>query len=64
MEDGNGFGAGAKPPGGYIARMDLDGRNIELFSSGQSNTYDIAFNADGELFGWDSDMEWDWGTAW
>ncbi|MEY3176670.1 MAG: hypothetical protein RLZZ436_4584 [Planctomycetota bacterium] len=64
MEDGNGFGAGAKPPGGYIARMDLDGRNIELFSSGQRNTYDIAFNADGELFGWDSDMEWDWGTPW
>lgn len=64
MEDGNGFGAGAKPPGGYIARMDLDGRNVELFSSGQRNTYDIAFNADGELFGWDSDMEWDWGTPW
>ncbi len=64
MEDGNGFGAGAKPPGGYIARMDLDGKNIELFSSGQRNTYDIAFNADGELFGWDSDMEWDWGTPW
>ncbi|MFM7039782.1 MAG: c-type cytochrome [Planctomycetaceae bacterium] len=64
MEDGNGFGVGAKPPGGYIARMDLDGKNIELFSSGQRNTYDIAFNADGELFGWDSDMEWDWGTPW
>lgn len=64
MEDGNGFGAGAKPPGGYIARMDLDGNNIELFSAGQRNTYDIAFNADGELFGWDSDMEWDWGTPW
>lgn len=64
MEDGNGFGAGAKPPGGYVARMDLDGKNIELFSSGQRNTYDIDFNADGELFGFDSDMEWDWGTPW
>lgn len=64
MEDGNGFGAGAKPPGGYIARMDLNGQNIELFSSGQRNTYDIDFNADGELFGFDSDMEWDWGTPW
>jgi glucose/arabinose dehydrogenase len=64
MEDGNGFGAGAKPPGGYVARMDLDGKNIELFSAGQRNTYDIAFNADGELFGFDSDMEWDWGTPW
>ncbi len=64
MEDGNGFGAGNKPPGGYVARMDLDGSNIELFSSGERNTYDIAFNADGELFGFDSDMEWDWGAPW
>lgn len=63
-EDGNGFGAGKKPPGGFIARMDENGKNIELFASGQRNTYDIAFNADGELFGFDSDMEWDWGTPW
>ncbi len=63
-EDGNGFGAGKKPPGGYICRVDLDGKNAELFASGQRNTYDIAFNADGELFGFDSDMEWDWGTPW
>lgn len=64
MEDGNGFGAGAKPPGGYVARMDLDGKNIEMFSAGERNTYDIGFNADGELFGFDSDMEWDWGAPW
>lgn len=64
MEDGNGFGAGAKPPGGYVARMDLNGQNIEMFSAGQRNTYDIGFSADGELFGFDSDMEWDWGTPW
>ena len=63
-EDGNGFGAGKQPPGGFVARMDLDGKNPELFSAGQRNTYDIAFNADGELFGFDSDMEWDWGTPW
>ena len=64
VEDGNGFGAGKGPPGGYVARMDLDGKNAELFSSGQRNNYDIAFNADGELFGFDSDMEWDWGSPW
>ena len=63
-EDGNGFGAGKLPPGGFVARMDLDGKNIELFSAGLRNTYDIAFNTDGELFGFDSDMEWDWGTPW
>ncbi|HTD66791.1 MAG TPA: heme-binding protein, partial [Candidatus Limnocylindria bacterium] len=64
MEDGNGFGAGRKPPGGYVVRMDKDGKNCELFASGQRNTYDIAFNPDGELFGFDSDMEWDWGSPW
>src|SRR6266498_2942235 len=63
-EDGNGFGAGRKPPGGYVVRFDPDGKNVELFASGQRNTYDIAFNADGELFGFDSDMEWDWGNPW
>ncbi|HXX94484.1 MAG TPA: heme-binding protein, partial [Planctomycetota bacterium] len=63
-EDGNGFGAGRKPPGGYIVRIDPDGKNPELFASGQRNTYDLAFNADGELFAYDSDMEWDWGTPW
>lgn len=63
-EDGNGFGAGVKPPGGQIIRMDLDGKNAELFAAGLRNTYDIAFNPDGELFGFDADMEWEWGTPW
>jgi len=64
MEDGNGFGAGRKPPGGYVLRIDPDGRNAELFASGERNTYDIAFNPQGELFSFDSDMEWDWGMPW
>ena len=63
-EDGNGFGAGRKPPGGYVLRMDPDGKNAELFASGQRNCYDIAMNGDGEIFGFDSDMEWDWGMPW
>jgi len=64
MEDGRGFGAGRKPPGGYVVRLDKNGANAELFASGQRNTYDIDFNKDGELFGFDSDMEWDWGAPW
>jgi putative heme-binding domain-containing protein len=63
-EDGNGFGANKTPPGGYVMRMDLNGSNCVLFASGQRNDYDIAFNADGELFGFDSDMEWDWALPW
>jgi len=31
--------------------MDPDGRNAELFASGQRNTYDIAFNPDGDVVG-------------
>jgi putative heme-binding domain-containing protein len=64
MEDGNGFGAGRRPPGGFVARMNPDGSQCELLASGQRNTYDIAFNTEGELFGFDSDMEWDWGMPW
>jgi putative heme-binding domain-containing protein len=63
-EDGRGFGAGLKPPGGFVMRMDTDGKNCELFAAGTRNTYDVGFNPEGELIGFDSDMEWDWGTAW
>jgi putative heme-binding domain-containing protein len=63
-DDGNGFGAGLHAPGGFVMRMDEDGRNCELFAAGTRNTYDIAFSPEGELFGFDSDMEWDWGTGW
>ncbi len=63
-EDGRGFGAGLKPPGGMVVRMDLDGSHCELLAAGTRNTYAADFSPDGELFGFDSDMEWDWGTAW
>jgi putative heme-binding domain-containing protein len=35
-----------------------------MFASGMRNTYDFGFNPDGEMFCFDSDMEWDWGTPW
>lgn len=63
-EDGNGFGAGRKPPGGYVVKLDKDGKKAELYASGQRNCYDIAMSPSGEIFGYDSDMEWDWGTPW
>ena len=62
--DPRGHANNIKAPGGWIARMDLDGDNLELVSVGYRNMYDIAFNADGELFTYDSDMEWDIGTPW
>lgn len=62
--DGNGHATGRMAPGGYILRADPDGKNWEMILAGFRNAYDITFNADGELFTYDSDMEWDWGMPW
>lgn len=62
--DPNGHANELHPPAGWIARTDLDGKNLEIISAGYRNTYDLAFNADGELLTFDSDMEWDIGTPW
>ncbi len=59
--DGNGHAAGILAPGGYVVRTDPDGKAWELVLGGFRNAYDHAFNADGEHFTFDSDMEWDWG---
>ncbi|MCC6494445.1 MAG: c-type cytochrome [Pirellulales bacterium] len=64
ITDPNGHATNIRAPGGWFARTDLDGNNLELFSAGFRNTYDLAFNLDGELFTFDSDMEWDIGTPW
>ena len=55
---------GTPAPGGWIARTDPDGREIEIFAVGFRNEFDIAFNRDGELFTFDADAEFDMGTPW
>ncbi len=62
--DGNGHAAGILAPGGHVLRTDPEGKDWELVLAGFRNAYDIAFNGDGELFTFDSDMEWDWGMPW
>ncbi len=62
--DGNGHATGVMAPGGYIVRTDPEGKTWELLLAGYRNAYDFDFNADGEMFAFDSDMEWDWGTPW
>jgi putative heme-binding domain-containing protein len=57
-------GFGADRPGGWVCRTDPDGKSFELVAMGFRNPYDLAFNAEGELFTFDSDMEWDAGTPW
>ncbi len=64
MWDANGHAKGILVPGGYTARTDRDGKSVELYSLGFRNHYDIAFDPNGELFTYDSDMEWDMGTPW
>lgn len=61
---GVGFMKGTPPPGGCIYRTGPDGKDWELITSGFRNPYDIALNADGELFTYDADMEWDIATPW
>jgi len=53
-----------KKPYGYVLRTDEGGTKWELIAGGFRNPYDIDFNADGELFTYDSDMEWDVGSPW
>ena len=53
-----------KAPYGCVYRTDADGTRWELFAGGLRNPYDLAFNPDGELFTYDSDMEWDRGLPW
>lgn len=61
---GRGFMKGVPAPGGWVAKIDPDGKDWELVTAGFRNQYDAAFNADGELFTYDADMEWDINTPW
>jgi len=62
--DANGHAKGILAPGGYVLRTDRDGREWRLICGGFRNTYDFDFNAEGEMFTFDSDMEWDVGAPW
>ncbi len=64
QEDPRGHAAGVKAPGGTILRFDPDGAVVERYVGGLRNCYDLAFDSGGELFTWDSDMEWDNGLTW
>jgi putative heme-binding domain-containing protein len=64
IKDPRGHANDRHAPGGWIARTDPEGKSWELVSAGYRNPYDIAFNEAGDLFAYDSDMEWDFGTPW
>ncbi|MBI1375743.1 MAG: c-type cytochrome [Phycisphaera sp.] len=62
--DARGHARGILAPGGWVARISPDGKQQQLFANGFRNLYDIALNEDGEMFTFDSDMEWDFGLPW
>lgn len=62
--DPRGHAVGVMAPGGVILRLDPDGEQAEIFACGMRNAYDLVFNEQGELFTYDSDMEWDIGAPW
>ena len=62
--DGGGHATGILAPGGWICQTDPDGKSWDVYSSGYRNQFDFAFNADGDIFAYDADMEWDFGSPW
>ena len=64
IKDPRGHANNRKAPGGWIAHMDSLGNHWEMVGAGFRNEFDIAFNEAGDLFTYDSDMEWDFGMPW
>lgn len=64
LPDPTGHAVGIEPPGGWICRITPDGKDWTLVASGLRNAVDLAINQEGELFTFDSDMEFDIGSPW
>lgn len=64
LNDARGHAANILAPGGTIWRLDHQGKNMSLVAAGFRNHFDAAFNPHGELFTFDSDMEWDEALPW
>ncbi len=64
IRDPNGHDNTVNTHGGWIAHTDSVGSKWELISSGFRNPFDLTFNDAGDMFTYDSDMEWDFGLPW
>jgi putative heme-binding domain-containing protein len=65
IQDGRGFGPSAKIGAhGTVHRVDPGTKRFTILAGAFRNAYDHAFNLEGELFTFDSDMEWDIGMPW
>jgi putative heme-binding domain-containing protein len=64
LNDSRGHAANILAPGGTIWRLDHEAKNMSLMNCGFRNHFDAAFSPMGELFTFDSDMEWDVNLPW
>lgn len=64
IKDPRGHANSRMAPGGWIARIDPEGKNWELISAGFRNAFDFDYNEVGDIFAYDADMEWDFGMPW
>jgi putative heme-binding domain-containing protein len=52
------------PPAGHVLQTDRDGKTFRLIAGGFRNMLEVAFNAEGEMFTYDSDNERFIGAPW
>ncbi|MCR9245090.1 MAG: c-type cytochrome [bacterium] len=64
LPDPQGHATSIKAPGGWICRMSPDGEDWTMVASGLRNAVDLAINREGEMFTYDSDLEFDIGSPW
>ena len=62
--DPRGHANNIRAPGGTIHRMDVETGEWSQIAGGYRNPFDMAMNLEGEIFLFDSDMEWDFGLPW
>ncbi|MGB0143471.1 MAG: heme-binding protein [Akkermansiaceae bacterium] len=64
IPDQMGHAVSIKAPGGWVSRISPDGSEWTMIASGFRNPVDLAINLHGELFTFDSDLEFDVGSPW
>jgi putative heme-binding domain-containing protein len=62
--DARGHAKGIMAPGGTVVRWNRENNTFALIFGGMRNAYNHAYNRDGEIFTFDSDMEWDINLPW
>jgi len=62
--DARGHAVNRMAPGGSLFRVGLEDKTFALLLGGFRNPYSHAYNAAGEAFTFDSDMEWDINLPW